>query len=1110
MIVRNLLVFFSLIIVSTLYTSAQAPLCTVTASPSTVSLNCGDTLELSAFGLSADPVLSTNFDGGVIGPGWSTTAVMLYNNPCGPSLDGTPAAWFGNVQLPRTLTSNAFDLSCGGQVCFDLDFAEDDACGGCSDCEDPDELDEGVFFQYSIDGGATWVDIFYFQSNLANSTPYYQWDNYCFMIPPAAWTSATMFRWDQPEISSSLNDHWGIDNVSVIPSNCGYYYDWSNLPATNDPAAQIVTPNASTTYYVDYTNGTDVCTDSVVVNVTPLIASAVASDTNVTCGFCTDLDLVVLNDVTNQYSDQFNPDYDPALWNVLLGANANTDCGSVSGNALHFDGISGRLATTVPVDATNCSAMSFAMFMGNNGSGAPCGDVGPNENVILQYSINGGSAWTTMGTYDQALWESNDAWQFFNETIPPAAQTASTIFRWIQPAFSPCVGCDNWALDNVNIACTSPNITYSWTPTTGLSDPNIVNPEACPTADITYTATVTNNLTGCTATDDIDITVGPCMCFFNDFTYNINQCEAGGTYSISGEFDYFMNPGTGTIIVEATNASGTYTQSIPGPFTDFQLTNYLISGIPSDGSPVTIDIYFSDETSCNASLSGTSPELPTVTNVSGSATYCAGDAVSPILVDVTGTGPWTIDYTVGGVPASASGATSPIDLGTAPGEYIVTLVTDANCSNAASGTETIIVHPLPAVTNVTGGDAYCEGDPINDIFADVTGTGPWTVDYTVDGTAMSVSNATSPLNLGNASGVYTITGVADANCTNSASGTQTIIVNPLPNVSAGPDFAICEGDPTVLNGSGASTYTWDNGVVNGASFSPTSTATYTVTGTDANGCVSTDDMTLTVEPLPVVSFMADKTEGCSPMSVQFTNTTPGNIANCIWEIEGAEILDSCNINYTFDTPGLYDVMLTTTSATGCVNSVVYSDYIYIEADPIADFVPSTSEISVYSSDVNFINTSYGATSYEWNFGMGTDSSYEEEPSVTYPNETPANYSVTLYALSPLGCIDSMTREIFYKEDLLFYVPNAFTPDGDEFNQTFQPVFTAGFDPYDFNLYIYNRWGEVIFESHDDQAGWDGTFNGKLVQTGIYTWTIDFKTIYTDERIEISGHVNVLK
>ena len=94
--------------------------------------------------------------------------------------------------------------------------------------------------------------------------------------------------------------------------------------------------------------------------------------------------------------------------------------------------------------------------------------------------------------------------------------------------------------------------------------------------------------------------------------------------------------------------------------------------------------------------------------------------------------------------------------------------------------------------------------------------------------------------------------------------------------------------------------------------------------------------------------------------------------------------------------------------------------------------------------------------------------------------------------------------------MIFYVPNTFTPDFDNFNQTFQPVFTSGFDPFDYTLLIFNRWGEVLFESHNAEVGWDGTYGGELMQDGTYTWKIEFKTTATDERRMAVGHVNLIK
>ena len=120
----------------------------------------------------------------------------------------------------------------------------------------------------------------------------------------------------------------------------------------------------------------------------------------------------------------------------------------------------------------------------------------------------------------------------------------------------------------------------------------------------------------------------------------------------------------------------------------------------------------------------------------------------------------------------------------------------------------------------------------------------------------------------------------------------------------------------------------------------------------------------------------------------------------------------------------------------------------------------------------------------------------------------------LIATSALGCSDTAYSTIQVYEELIYYVPNTFTPDNDNYNPTFQPVFTSGFDPQDFVLYIYNRWGELIFESHDASIGWNGTYgsNGEIqmCQDGTYTWKIEFKVTRWDERRVAIGHVNLIR
>ena len=100
--------------------------------------------------------------------------------------------------------------------------------------------------------------------------------------------------------------------------------------------------------------------------------------------------------------------------------------------------------------------------------------------------------------------------------------------------------------------------------------------------------------------------------------------------------------------------------------------------------------------------------------------------------------------------------------------------------------------------------------------------------------------------------------------------------------------------------------------------------------------------------------------------------------------------------------------------------------------------------------------------------------------------------------------------IYIKDELIFYVPNTFTPDGNKINATFQPVFSTGFDPYNYTLIIFNRWGELIFESHNSEIGWDGTYGDELMQDGTYTWKITYLIKETLEKKEIFGHVNIMR
>lgn len=94
--------------------------------------------------------------------------------------------------------------------------------------------------------------------------------------------------------------------------------------------------------------------------------------------------------------------------------------------------------------------------------------------------------------------------------------------------------------------------------------------------------------------------------------------------------------------------------------------------------------------------------------------------------------------------------------------------------------------------------------------------------------------------------------------------------------------------------------------------------------------------------------------------------------------------------------------------------------------------------------------------------------------------------------------------------IIYWIPNSFTPDGNEHNQLFGPVMTEGFDINGFNLKVFNRWGEIMWESNDPNGRWDGTYNGVICQDGVYTWKLQFNVLGDDSKIEDWGHVTIIR
>jgi gliding motility-associated-like protein len=290
---------------------------------------------------------------------------------------------------------------------------------------------------------------------------------------------------------------------------------------------------------------------------------------------------------------------------------------------------------------------------------------------------------------------------------------------------------------------------------------------------------------------------------------------------------------------------------------------------------------------------------------------------------------------------------------------------------------------------------------------------------------------------------------------------------------------------------------------------------------DGNACPFVDDLlTIRVHPIPHVTVTPDDPNGCNPHAVTF-NTVFNNKVNpatatYAWDFgDGATGLVQ-NPVHSYTKEGVSNVSLKVTSDRGCDSSVGLQVEVY--PNPQADFTPNPNNYTTAALPrFKFINQSIVSNvlgsyldKHEWDFGdpnSNTDTSTEHSPMFYYPGDT-ANYQVWLKVTTNYGCTDSTMRLVRIGPDILVFIPNAFTPGkgGPSKNEDFNVV-ASGFKTY--NMMIFNRWGEIIFESNDINKGWDGTFNGADCQQDVYAYSLKVTSL-NDESYEYSGVIHLLR
>jgi gliding motility-associated-like protein len=331
-------------------------------------------------------------------------------------------------------------------------------------------------------------------------------------------------------------------------------------------------------------------------------------------------------------------------------------------------------------------------------------------------------------------------------------------------------------------------------------------------------------------------------------------------------------------------------------------------------------------------------------------------------------------------------------------------------------------------------------------------------------------------------------------------------------VNLGPDQTICEDENIILSsGNVQGEFLWSNNATSPTISVSDSGLYYLVVSNDF--CTKADSISIAVSSITAdFSFVAD--DICAPVSVSFQDesVSTDTIILWNWNFGDGSLGSSENILHTYELPGSYNVSLSVSNIQGCSDESVATEIIPVFISPIALF--TTDPTVLFTDEIfTFVDLSTNATEWSWNFGDGTIS-LDQSPQYTFSES--GTYTAELTVANEY-CSNTTSMLLTINQDLVIFIPNAFSPNSDGLNETFKPsLFGSGISTYFFR--VFNRWGEIIFESDDPNIGWNGdksdshsiSIDNYYVPDGIYNWTLVVRSVFSSEVEEFSGHVILIR
>jgi gliding motility-associated-like protein len=389
-------------------------------------------------------------------------------------------------------------------------------------------------------------------------------------------------------------------------------------------------------------------------------------------------------------------------------------------------------------------------------------------------------------------------------------------------------------------------------------------------------------------------------------------------------------------------------------------------------------------------------------------------------------------------------------------------------------------------------------------------------------TTNDTSNLTTPVYTYPSNGTYTV--ILTVNPGTICSDTDVVVIT----VTDPPQVQFSSPSPQCITGNsfgfavtgvwGASaTFNWNFGsnanpstanTINPSGISYDTSGTFPVSiSVNDNGCTTTANGSVLVFPVPEARFNVPNSDGCVPYTVQFSDASiTGVPLSYRWFFGDGDSSSLASPTHTYTQTGVYDVMLIVSAASGCIvtDTFFLPALIVVNPTPTAAFSVDNTTVSIFNPYITTMNLSVDSDSCLMNFGDGT---LANNCNTTHAYWNYGPYTLTQTVWNAFNCPDTAQLRVIVRPEYRFYVPNTFTPNGDGLNDEFLPAI-IGAEEYRF--LIFNRWGELLFETNNTKAGWDGRFKGDKCQQDVYVWKIEFRNAETEQQENFIGHVNLIR